>query len=65
MLQGKEISEKHVKIFTSTLLDNNTQSPVSTDVSITNSTEEVFSDKLIIFHMGLLTASVRLAKHKK
>ncbi|WP_040205890.1 DUF3231 family protein [Neobacillus jeddahensis] len=57
MLQGKDISEKHVKIFSTTLLDNNTQSPVSSDVSITNSTAEVFSDKLIIFHQGLLTAS--------
>ncbi|MBT2698841.1 DUF3231 family protein [Bacillus sp. ISL-40] len=56
MLQGKDISEKHVKIFSSTLLDNNTQSPVSADVSITNSTAEVFSDKLIMFQMGLLTA---------
>ncbi|MEH7303694.1 DUF3231 family protein [Neobacillus drentensis] len=28
MLRGKDISEKHVKIFTSTLLDNDTQSPV-------------------------------------
>jgi hypothetical protein len=57
MLQGKDISEKHVKIFTTTLLNNNTQSPVSSDVSITNSTAEVFSDKLIIFHQGLLTAA--------
>jgi hypothetical protein len=57
MLQGKDISEKHVKIFTGVLLDNNTQSPVSADVSITNSTAEVFSDKLIMFHMGLLTAA--------
>jgi hypothetical protein len=57
MLQGKNISEKHVKIFTGVLLDNNTQSPVSSDVSITNSTAEVFSDKLIIFHQGLLTAA--------
>ncbi len=57
MLQGKDISEKHVKIFSTTLLDNNTQSPVSADVSVTNSTAQVFSDKLIIFHQGLLTAS--------
>jgi Protein of unknown function (DUF3231) len=57
MLQGKEISEKHVKIFSKTLLDNNTQPPISADVAITNSTAEVFSDKLIIFHQGLLTAS--------
>nr|WP_263324233.1 DUF3231 family protein [Neobacillus sp. Marseille-Q6967] len=57
MLQGKNISQKHIKIFTTTLLDNNTQSPVSADVAITNSTAEVFSDKLIISHMGLLTAA--------
>ncbi len=57
MLQGKDISEKHVKIFSTTLLDNNSQSPISSDVSITNSTAEVFSDKLIIFHQGLLTAA--------
>jgi hypothetical protein len=57
MLQGKDISEKHVKIFSRVLLDNNTQSPVSPDVSVTNSTGQVFSDKLIIFHQGLLTAS--------
>lgn len=57
MLRGKEISEKHVKIFTTTLIDNNTQAPSSSDVSITNSTAEVFSDKLIMFHMGMLTAA--------
>ncbi|MEO2075088.1 MAG: DUF3231 family protein [Bacillus sp. (in: firmicutes)] len=57
MLQGKDISEKHVKIFTSTMLDNNTQPPISSDVAITDSTAEVFSDKLIIFHNGLLTAA--------
>lgn len=57
MLQGKAISVKHIKIFTDALLDNNTQSPVSSDVSITNTTAEIFSDKLIMFHMGLLTAA--------
>jgi hypothetical protein len=57
MLQGKEISEKHVKIFSKTLLENNTQPPISADIAITNSTAEVFSDKLIIFHQGLLTAA--------
>lgn len=57
MLRGKDISEKHVKIFTSTLIDNNTQAPSSSDVAITNSTAEVFSDKLIMFHMGMLTAA--------
>ncbi|MGG3913364.1 DUF3231 family protein [Rossellomorea vietnamensis] len=57
MLQGKDISEKHLKIFSKVLLDNNTQSPISSDVSVTNSTTQVFSDKIILFHHGLLTAS--------
>ncbi|KAB7668375.1 DUF3231 family protein [Bacillus sp. B1-b2] len=57
MIQGKDISEKHTKIFTSTLIDNDTQSPISADVSITNSTDQVFSDRLIIFHQGFLTAA--------
>jgi hypothetical protein len=57
MLQGKDISSKHIKVFSTTLLDNNTQSPVSADISVTNSTAEVFSDKLILFHQGLLTAA--------
>ncbi|WP_010283605.1 DUF3231 family protein [Bacillus timonensis] len=57
LLRGKDISEKHFKLFTSTLIDNNTQAPSSPDVAITNSTAEVFSDKLIMFHMGMLTAA--------
>ncbi|WP_433747523.1 DUF3231 family protein [Falsibacillus pallidus] len=57
MLRGKDISEKHIKIFTETLLDNDIQTPISADVSITNSTAEVFSDKLMIFHQCMLTAA--------
>ncbi|WP_404430824.1 DUF3231 family protein [Sutcliffiella horikoshii] len=57
MLRGKDISEKHIKIFTSILLTNDTQAPISADVSITDSTEQVFSDKLLLFHQGMLTAS--------
>ncbi|THE10934.1 DUF3231 family protein [Bacillus timonensis] len=57
LLRGKDISEKHVKVFTKTLIDNNTQAPSSSDVAITNSTAEVFSDKLVMFHMGMLTAA--------
>jgi hypothetical protein len=36
MLRGKEISQKHIKIFSSTLLDNNIQSPITSDACITN-----------------------------
>ncbi|WP_433956839.1 DUF3231 family protein [Cytobacillus horneckiae] len=57
LLRGKEISEKHVKVFSDTLIKNNIQSPVNADSSITNSTAQVFSDKLVMFHMGMLTAA--------
>lgn len=57
MLRGKDISEKHIKIFSTTLIDNSTQAPSTSDVAITNSTGEVFSDKLMTFHMGMLTAA--------
>lgn len=57
MLTGKDISEKHVKIFADALINNNTQSPISADVSITNSTVMVFSDRLAMFHMSLLAAA--------
>lgn len=57
MLRGRDISQKHMKIFTSTLLSNDIQSPISSDVSITNSTTPPFSDKLAMYHMGLLSAA--------
>jgi len=57
MLNGKDISEKHIKIFSSTLLDNHIQVPMGSDIAITNSTEQVFSDKLVMFHMGFLSAA--------
>ncbi|MED4453056.1 DUF3231 family protein [Metabacillus fastidiosus] len=55
MFRGKDISQKHVDLFTKTLIDNNINSPVSSDVSITDSTIPPFSDKLMLFHMDLLS----------
>ncbi|MCJ8009963.1 DUF3231 family protein [Lederbergia wuyishanensis] len=57
MLRGKEISIKHVKIFASTLLENDIESPQLPDVAISNSTTPTFSDKLIMFQMSLLSAA--------
>lgn len=56
-IQGKDISEKHVELFAVTLINNGLQAPIDGDVSITNSTAEVFSDKLILFQLGMLTAA--------
>lgn len=57
MINGSEISEKHIKIFSSTLLDDNIQVPMGSDTAITNSTQQVFSDKLVMFHTGFLSAA--------
>ncbi|MGG0737222.1 DUF3231 family protein [Niallia taxi] len=57
MVRGKDISKKHVKIFADTLIDGNIQSPMSSDIGITQSTIRTFSDKLMMFHMSLLSAS--------
>jgi hypothetical protein len=57
MLRGKDISQKHIKIFTSALMDSNVQAPNTWDNSVTNETTQVFSDKLMMFHMSLLAAT--------
>lgn len=57
MLRGKEISQKHVTIFAQTLLENNLQTPESSDIGITDSTIQVFSEKLMMYHMALLSAA--------
>lgn len=57
MLRGKEISQKHIKIFASTLLEDDILTPQLPDVSVSNSTTRTFSDKLMMYHMSLLSAS--------
>jgi hypothetical protein len=57
MLRGSDISKKHVQVFTKTLLNNNIQPPISSDISISDSTIPPFSDKLILFHMALLSTA--------
>ena len=41
----------------SALLDDNIEAPNLPDVAISNSTSQTFSDKLLMFHMSLLSAS--------
>ncbi|WP_200411900.1 DUF3231 family protein [Virgibacillus salexigens] len=57
MLRGKEISQKHIKIFVDTLLEGDVQAPHVPDVGVSNSTTQTFSDKLVMFHMNLIIAS--------
>lgn len=57
MLRGKDISQKHLSVFTKILVDNDLQPPIASDVYITDSTTPPFSDKLIMFHMALLSSA--------
>ena len=36
MLRGRDISTKHTQVFTKVLLDNDIQSPITSDIAITN-----------------------------
>ncbi|WP_163100391.1 DUF3231 family protein [Peribacillus alkalitolerans] len=55
-LRGKDISDKHIKVFSKVLIDNDITVPGSPDVCISHSTTQTFSDKLIMFHMSLLNS---------
>ncbi|MBM7600224.1 hypothetical protein JOC34_002615 [Virgibacillus halotolerans] len=57
MIRGKDISEKHIKIFTTTLIDDNIQTPQVPDVGLSDSTTRTFSDKLAMFHMSLIMSA--------
>jgi len=57
LIRGKEISQKHNKIFMDTLANNDIETPQLPDVAISDSTTKTFSDKLIMFLMSQLMAS--------
>jgi Protein of unknown function (DUF3231) len=57
MLRGKEISKKHIETFSKILMENDIQAPASSGIGITDSTTQVFSEKLMMFQMSLLSAS--------
>lgn len=57
MLRGAEIANKHIKIFTDILLQNDIPTPRLPDVSVSNSVTQTFSEKLMMFHMSLISAA--------
>lgn len=57
MLRGKEIAQKHIQVFAKVLLENDIQSPASSDICITDSIEAPFSDKLSMFLISLLNSA--------
>ncbi|MDA6082981.1 DUF3231 family protein, partial [Escherichia coli] len=50
-------ANKHIKIFSDILLQNDIPTPRLPDVSVSNSVTQTFSDKLIMFHMSLISAA--------
>ncbi|MUV37794.1 hypothetical protein JNUCC1_01600 [Lentibacillus sp. JNUCC-1] len=57
MIRAKEISEKHIQIFTDTLMQEDIFTPQAPDVSVSESTTQTFSDKMMMFHINLLEAA--------
>jgi hypothetical protein len=56
-LRGKEISEKHIKVFSGYLRDENLPVPMTWDHDVSKSEEAPYSDKLMMFHFGLMNFS--------
>src|SRR5690606_4382352 len=54
MLRGKEIALKHISVFGDYLKHNSLPVPMSFDHEVTDSTKSPFSDKLMLFHFGLM-----------
>ncbi|MDQ0223785.1 hypothetical protein CHH83_09480 [Bacillus sp. 7586-K] len=57
MLRGKEISKKHIAIFSKYLNADDLPSPMTWDHEVEASTEAPFSDKLMMYHVGVMNAS--------
>lgn len=54
LLRGKEIAEKHVNVFSDMLKKEDLPYPIPYDAEILTSTEQIFSDKLSVFHISAL-----------
>ncbi|SFF04392.1 DUF3231 family protein [Alteribacillus iranensis] len=55
--RGKEIASKHVKIFQSLLTKEDIPAPQTWDDDVLPSTDPPFSDKLMMFHVSMLSAT--------
>lgn len=57
ILRGKQISEKHINIFSSLLRAEELPAPQTWEQEVTDSTEAPLSEKLIMFHFGMMNFS--------
>jgi hypothetical protein len=55
--RGKKIAQKHVDLFSDILKNNDIPAPMFWDAAVTDSTTQVFSDKLISFHISAMIAA--------
>lgn len=55
--RGKKIAQKHVDLFSDILKKNDIPAPMFWDAAVTDSTTQVFSDKLILFHISAMIAA--------
>ena len=56
MIEGTKISDEMIEDFTSILREDGIPTPLPWDASVTDSTVAPFSDKLMMYHVSLLTA---------
>lgn len=56
-IRGREIAQKHIETFGTFLQDEDLPVPMTLDAAISNSTEQIFSDKLLMFHVMAMIAS--------
>ncbi|RPF50575.1 DUF3231 family protein [Aquisalibacillus elongatus] len=57
MKRGVKISQKHVRLFGKTMEDSFIDAPMGPNSYVTNSTNRVFSDKLMMHFMSVLSAA--------
>ena len=57
LVRGKELSQKYVNILSDFLLKEDLPAPMGLDSSVLNTTEYIFSDKLIMFHVSAMISA--------
>lgn len=56
IVRGRDISSKHVEVFSALLRDDQLPAPTTWETEISNSKESPFSDKLMLYHTVFLSA---------
>ncbi|RST71107.1 DUF3231 family protein [Siminovitchia acidinfaciens] len=57
LLRGKELAHKYVDLFSNSLTKEDLPAPISSDSAVLDTTEYIFSDKLMMFHVTSMVAT--------